>query len=32
MKMLSAMDATIMDITKATVPRPPTQGNLHRHT
>ena len=32
MKMLSAMDATIMDITKATVPRPLTQGNLHRHT
>ena len=32
MKMLSVMDATIMDITKATVPRPLTQGNLHRHT
>ena len=32
MKMLSDMDATIMDVTKATAPRPLTQGNLHRHT
>ena len=29
--MLGVMDATIMDITKATVPKPLTQGNLHRH-
>ena len=32
LKMLSVMVATIMDITKATVLRPLTQGNLHRHT
>ena len=31
MKMLSVTDATIMDITKATAPKPLTQANLHRH-
>ena len=31
MKVSGVMDATIMDITKATAPKPLTQGNLHGH-